>query len=185
LIDRSRDLHRRLGLVLPGARFAQAHFEIAHAGEVLVQALLVTGAHTLLEPAHLIRHRVHDALPELEPALLLAHLVGGAAHEQLLEHRRGLVLAGDQRAGIGPRQAALATSDIDPQGQGGEAGEVADVLRGILVERDGVAEAAIAGVRGGGEEAVVGRMPAIHERMGDAAEDGEVIAVLLDRLEVG
>ena len=57
--------------------------------------------------------------------------------------------------------------------------------RDVLIERDGVAEAAAARMRRRGEEAVVRRVPAIDVRMRDAAEDGEVVAVLLEHFEIG
>ena len=80
---------------------------------------------------------------------------------------------------------ALAAHDVDAEGERGEAGEVADVLGDVLVERDGVAEAAAAGMRRGGEEADVGGVAAVDVRVRDAAEDGEVVAVLLEVAEVG
>lgn len=60
-----------------------------------------------------------------------------------------------------------------------------DPLADVLVERDGVSEPAAPGMGRGGEETVVGRMPAIDLRMRYAAEYGEIIPVLLQQLEVG
>ena len=40
-------------------------------------------------------------------------------------------------------------------------------------------------MRRGGEEANVGRMSAIDVRMGDAGEDAEVLAMILQELEIG
>ena len=67
----------------------------------------------------------------------------------------------------------------------GEAGEHADLLGDVLVERDGVAKRAAARMRRGGEETDVGRVPAIDVRMRDAAEYGEVVAVRLELLKIG
>jgi hypothetical protein len=61
---------------------------------------------------------------------------------------------------------------------------VADAFRDVLVEGDGVAETAAARVRGRREEAIVRRVAAIDIRVRDAAEDGEVVAVLLQEIEV-
>ena len=51
--------------------------------------------------------------------------------------------------------------DVDAEGERGEAREMADVLGGELIERDGVVEAAAARVRRAGEEADVGGMAAV------------------------
>src|ERR1700687_2415253 len=61
---------------------------------------------------------------------------------------------------------------------------MADALGDILVERDGVAKAAAARMRRGGEEAIVRGMSAIDVRMRNAAEDGEVVAVFFEVLEI-
>ena len=46
--------------------------------------------------------------------------VVGPLQEELAVDRRGRLLAGDQRPGAGPRQAALAALDVDAEGQRGE-----------------------------------------------------------------
>ena len=54
-----------------------------------------------------------------------------------------------------------------------------------LVERDRVFEAAARRMRGTGEEADVGRMAAVDERMGEAGEHGESVAKRREFLEIG
>src|SRR5439155_7688393 len=73
---------------------------------------------------------------------------------------------------------------IDTERERREPGEMPDALADVLVERDGVAEAAAARMRRGREEAIVRRMPAIHVGMRHAAEDGEIVAMLLEDLEI-
>ena len=59
-----------------------------------------------------------------------------------------------------------------------------NALGDMLVEGDGITEAATARVRGRRQEAVIGRVAAIDIRVRDAAEDGKVLAVLLQKIEV-
>ena len=73
---------------------------------------------------------------------------------------------------------------VDPSVSEGTASDVPIRLGDELVERDRVAEPAAARVRGRGQEADVRRMPAVHVRVRDAAEHGEVVAVLAQGLQV-
>jgi hypothetical protein len=59
-----------------------------------------------------------------------------------------------------------------------------DTLADILVERDGIAKIPAAGMRRGGKETIIRRVAAIHIRMGDPAEDGELVAVFFENFEV-
>ena len=99
-----------------------------------------------------------------------------------LEDVRRLFLARNQHARSRSRKGCAALLDVDAERQRREAREMADAFGDVLVERDGVAEPAAARMRRGGEEAVVRRMPAVHVGMRHAAEDGEVVAVLLQQL---
>src|ERR1043166_8596309 len=54
----------------------------------------------------------------------------------------------------------------------------------MLVERNRVSERTAAGMRRGGEETDVSRMPAVHVGMRYAAENTEVLAVFLQPLEI-
>ena len=54
----------------------------------------------------------------------------------------------------------------------------------VLVEGDGITEAATTRVRGCREEAVISRVATIDIWVRDAAEDCEVLAVLLQKIEV-
>ena len=87
----------------------------------------------------------------------------------------------DGHAGPRPRQAAAA---VDRQRQRREPRQRADPLGDELVERDRVAERTAGRVRGGGQEGDVRRVAAVHVRVRHAAEDGEVVAVLLEELQV-
>ena len=84
-----------------------------------------------------------------------------------------------------PVHERLRDARVDGERERGEAGEHADLLGDVLVERDGIAKRAAARMRRGGEETDVRRVPAIHVRMRDAAEHGEVIAVRLEHIEIG
>ena len=101
------------------------------------------------------------------------------------ENVRRLFLARNQHARTGPRKTAQALLHVDAERERREPRQVADAFGDVLVERDGVAEAAAARMRRGGEEAVVRRMPAVHVGMRHAAEHGEIVAMLLEQFEVG
>jgi len=58
------------------------------------------------------------------------------------------------------------------------------LLGNLLIEGDGIAERAAAGVGRGGEEANIGGVATIDIRMGDAAEDCEVLAMLVEVFQV-
>jgi hypothetical protein len=61
---------------------------------------------------------------------------------------------------------------------------VAEITCDDLVERDGVAKTASTGMGCGGEKGDVGGVGSIDSRMGNAAEDGEIVSVLCEFFEV-
>ena len=127
--------------------------------------------------------RVQDAPPSVELADLRVDLRRAPLQEQLLEHPARFVLRRNRHARAGPRQAARAP--VDRQRQRREPRQHPDPLGDVLVERNRVAERAAARMRRRGQEADVRRMAAIHVRVRHAAEHGEVVAVLLQGLQVG
>ena len=126
---------------------------------------------------------VENAAAGVELADLRVDLRRASLQEHLLEYRRGLVLRRNGDAGAGPGEAARAR--VDGERQGREAGENADLLGDVLIERNGVAERTAARMGRRGQEADVGRMAAIHVRMRDAGEDGEIVAVRLQKFQIG
>jgi len=62
---------------------------------------------------------------------------------------------------------------------------VPDAFADVLVERDGVPEPGTSGVRRGCEKAIICRMAAIDIWVGDATENGEIVAMILQSFEVG
>src|SRR5262249_50144395 len=104
--------------------------------------------------------------------------------EELFENFRRLFLARNEHATAGPRQTAQTLLHVHAKRERRKTREMSNLLRGELIKRDGVAEAAATRMRRGGEEAVVRRMPAVHIRMRHAAENGEVIAVLGEHFEI-
>src|SRR2546428_4425688 len=62
--------------------------------------------------------------------------------------------------------------------------EMPEALADVWVERNGVAESAAARMRRRREETVVRRVPAIHVGMRHAAEDREVVAMLLENFQI-
>src|SRR2546430_2461601 len=59
-----------------------------------------------------------------------------------------------------------------------------DSFADVLIERNGIVETAAARMRRGREETIISRMTAIDIRMGDAAENGEIAAMLLQDFNV-
>ena len=176
-----------LGLCSHSRAASQPLLEVAHAGEVLV------------EPVAVARRRGRaggrcawpaTASRMLRPSVELADLrvdlgracPGGTSGGR---RRRPSPRRGSARPMPVHERLRWPRGDVDAERERGEPREVADPLGDVLVERDRVAEPAAAGVRRGGEEAVVGRVPAVDVGVRDAAEDGEVVAVLLEQLQVG
>src|SRR5260221_722458 len=61
---------------------------------------------------------------------------------------------------------------------------MADPLGNILIEGNSVAEASAAGMRRGGEKAIVRRMSAVHVWMRHPAKDGKIVAVLFQNFQI-
>ena len=59
-----------------------------------------------------------------------------------------------------------------------------DAFGNVLVEGDGITEAATAWVRGRRQETVICRVATVDIWVRDAAEDGKVLAMLLQEIEV-
>lgn len=131
----------------------------------------------------LLADGVEDAFAGVELLNLGGDLLGVALEKELLEDFGRFVFRRNGDAGARPREAAAA--GIYTEGDRREAGERADLLGDLLIERDGVAEGAAAGVRRGREKADVGGVAAIDVGMRDTAEDGEVLAVFLEVLQIG
>ena len=98
--------------------------------------------------------------------------------EHLAEQRRGAVLGGQQHAVARPGEAAVRLVDVHAEVERGKSRHLAELLGGELIERDLIAEAALRRAARGGEEAVLGAVPAVHAGMREAAEDREVVAEL-------
>ena len=102
-----------------------------------------------------------------------------------LEHLRRLILAWDEHASGGPGQAARALRDIYAESEGGEPGKMPYSLRDELVERNVVAKAPARGMRRGGQEADIRRVPSVYIGMPYAAADREVRTKITQMLQVG
>src|SRR5262249_8227881 len=104
--------------------------------------------------------------------------------EQAAKYGSRAFIAGNQHARAGPSQAAVALDRIDAQIERGETRQMADPFGDELVERDRVAEAAAGGMWRCRQKTNIRRVTAIDIRVPHAAEDGEVIAMLLQRFQV-
>ena len=184
IIGRRLLRHNRLRTLLPAGCLADARLEITHAGQVLVEPFAVARANLPLQAARLGGHRVHNTLTDGEPAHLRGDLRRRAGDKETPEDLAWLILGRDHYPATRPGEAVLPLLNVDPHREGGETGQVADPLRRKLIERDRVAESAAARVRRTGQEAVVRRMAGVDVRMPDAAEDGEVVPVGTELLEV-
>lgn len=88
----------------------------------------------------------------------------------------------DRNAAAGPGERTEA--GIDGERQRREAGLIADSFGDVLVERNRVAEGAAGRMRGRGEETDVRRVASVDVGMGDAEEDGEVLAEVLEDFQI-
>ena len=120
--------------------------------------------------------------PSAQAARLGLHLVGPALEEQPGEDAGRAEVGRHERAAARPGKAEA----LGRKRQAGEARLAADVLGRELVERDAVAEAGPAlRMRRGGQEAVEGIVARADVGMRQAGDHGEVVAEVLERLQVG
>src|SRR5207253_9934690 len=105
-----------------------------------------------------------------------------ALHEQPLEQLPRALLDRDRgpAAGVAERLPLVA----DAQHERRVAGAVADLLGGVLVERDPVAEPGARRVRGAREEALLGGVPAGDAGVAGAREHRDLVAELRQPLQV-
>ena len=171
--------------VFPRAGHLHALFEVAHAGEILVEPIAVARGHAALEVFRLAADGVEDALPALKFAELRGDFGRRTLHEHPAKHVRRFFLARDEGARSRPRETALTLLDIDPESERRETRFVADAFCDVLIEGDGIAETATAGMRRRGEEAHVGGMTGVHVGMRHAAEHRKIVAMVREVLQVG
>src|SRR5260370_38567204 len=62
---------------------------------------------------------------------------------------------------------------------------MANALANVVGQGNSVAESRAAWMRGGREKAIVRRMSTIHGRMGNPAEDSDIVAMFLKQFQVG
>ena len=123
-----------------------------------------------------VEQGVQDAAAFLETVELPGHLDGIALEEHPSEEGGGAVFGRQEDAVAGPGEAAVGFVDIDPEVERREARDLPEFLGGELIQGDLVTEAALGRSPCGGQEAVLGAVSAGDVRMGEAAEDREVVA---------
>src|SRR6185437_11451992 len=154
----------------------------ADAGEVFVELVSIVGAEMRLHPPGRVADRVKDTPSVAQSLGLRLHVLRASFLKQLGEHAGGETVRRHQRAAARPRQA----ESLAREGQAGEARRAADTLGRELVERDTVAETRPSlRMRGCGQKAEDGIVAGADLRMRQAGHDGEVVAELLERLQVG
>ena len=163
-------VHARILWQAEALGFLDADFEFAHAGEVLVEFLLIARAELGLHGAGVVADEVEDG-----PLLLLAReeqgvaLAGGAGAKEPLEKEPWVALGREGRVRRGPGEVVLVGAGVavvavagfaDRVGgdlEGGETGEVPDLARDELVDGDAVADVGLAFAQAGaGEEGAGG-----------------------------
>ena len=158
----------------------EALFEFADAGEVLVEGLVVCAAELAGEVGGLLAYEIHNTLAVFDLPHAGGFLLGVAFEEEPGEEAGGAGFGRDADAGAGVGESGV----VCREGERGDAGEVADAFGGVLVKRDGVFKAGLAGVGGAGEEAFFGRMSAIDIGVHEAGDDSELFAMSLEGVEV-
>lgn len=172
------------GFLHPVFGFVKTLFHLADGSKIFVELFAVGMADAAGEPFGVFADGVHDAAAFLEFAHLAVDFAGTAVEEKFGEDFGGSGFAGDHDAATG---VALAAGVVGAEDEGGVAGFEADFFGDELVDGDGVAEAAEAGVFGGGEPGEFGGVSVASGLvgMGEAGEDGVLIAVLFKEAEVG
>ena len=148
-----------------------------------LEPLPVSRADGAAEPPRFVDGGVEDAATLGEATATLGHLLGRAGHEQPLVDPRRPIFGGHEHAVARPGEAAVDLVDVDAEVERWESRLVADRCRGELIERDGVAKSTPGRPARGGEKTVLRRMPPPDPRMGEATDDGEVVAPAGERLE--
>ena len=170
------------GFLFPFLTLAETVFEFADTGEELIESVAVRGADLAVELLGAFADRVEDAAALAELVHLGFDFFGGALDEELAEKVRRGIVARYLDAGLGVGKT-LFRSDAD--GKRREARVVADALGSVLVDGNGVAEAAASGMRRGRQEAVFGLMAAVDFRVGHPRENSQLIPVRGKDVEVG
>jgi hypothetical protein len=159
----------------------EAFFKFANTGEVLVEGLVVFATELAGDVVGLLTDEIHNTLAVFDLAHAGRFLFGVAIEEESGEETGGPGLGRDADAGAGVGEPGV----VGGEGEGRDAGEVADAFGGELVERDGVFKAGLAGMGGSGEVAFFGGVAAIDIGVHEPGDDGEFFAVSLERFEVG
>ena len=159
----------------------EAFFKFANAGEVLVEGLVIFAAEFSGDVSGLLTDEIHNTLAVFDLAEAGRFFFGVAIEEESGEETGGPGLGRDANAGAGVGKPGV----VGREGERRDAGEMADALGGVLVERDGVFKAGLAGMGGSGEVAFFGGVAAIDIGVHEPGDDGEFFAVGLERFEVG
>ena len=174
----------RLRLLLPLLGDEHPPLHLADAREILIDPVAVAGAERPAERRGPVGHAVENAAAGAKPVQLL--LDGGrvAGHEERPVDLRRAVLSRHHHAARREGERLIAVLRHDER-QPRHAGVDADPLRGELVERDRVFEGGRAGVRRRCEKRRLGGMPARDIAVRRARHDRELVAKILEGLEVG
>lgn len=175
----------RLGFLLPFAGDGESLLQFSHGGQILIETAFVVTAELALEAADVIAHGVEDAATILEAFERGGSLIGIALDEHFAKQGRWAVLGGQQHAIACPGEAAVGLVDVHAEVQRRKTRLLTELLGGVLIKRDAVAEAAARRVACGGEEAVLRAVTACDGWMREAAEDGEVASECREFLQIG
>ena len=180
-------------------------FELAHAGEVLIELAAVGGAQRLTELSGILADEVEDALVvSIVLGRVFAAVTFGRAAEEPIEDQAGIDLLGDGRGFAAPRKVRLISTTVTVVAfagvlaplaadlEGREPGHMADPLGGRLVDGDAGAEVGAVGLprmtpgqkAGHGAGVIATAVAECPRRVqGQPAQDEEVVLDRLERLE--
>ena len=159
--------------------------DLAHRGQILVKASPVSAAHPGGKSFRLVLKRIENAAPRLEALQLRRNLRWITLHEHPAEERAWIVFSRQKHAVACPGEAPVGLFDIDPKIEGWKARQRAYLLRGVLIERDRVAEIGLECPPRRGQKTVVGTVPSRHAGMGEPTNDGEIVPEVTERCQVG
>lgn len=159
----------------------EALFEFTNAGEVLVEGLVVFAAELAGDVGGLLTYEIHNTLAVFDLAQAGRFLFGVAFKEKFGKEAGGSGLGRDAHTGAGVAKAGV----VGGEGERGNAGEVAHALGGVLIDRDGVFEAGLSGMRGASEVAFFGGVATVDIGVHEAGDHREFFSVGLERFEVG
>ena len=181
-----RVVHFRLRTVFPLDVALKADFELANALEVLIEPRAVFGCAALFESPSFVEDQVEHAATSFDAAHGGGFLFGCSGDKKSAVELLGALLGRehDSRAGDGDG-VTVVLAFAHGNGERRETRVEPELLGSELIEGEAVAKRRLSRMRRTAEEALAGVVIAVHVRVREAVEGGEMRSLLGEEVEVG